>query len=176
MARRPRDDDMQARLEKFIRVRLAALPELDVIRVFYRGEIGQPPLRLWPFFTLYLSGEREATGEDGYRPETGYRFWRYDGYAACDVAYKDAVAMEPDNDRFADSVSYIEAKELAQAMKGSLMDWDPWGQQVTSADGKNVSDSIFMGEINNGITDRGNNNFTNRGTVRFRIYTREVLF
>lgn len=84
----PPGDTVSDRIEIKLRNLLAASSDFDGIKVFYRGEPGFVPVKLYPFVIVFLSEETEASGE-GYNESTGLRYYRYDGYISLEVIHKD---------------------------------------------------------------------------------------
>jgi hypothetical protein len=174
----PVSDTMADRIEEKIRELLKTSTRMDAIKVFYRGEPGFVPVKLFPMVVVFLSEETEATGQEQYTESTGMRYYRYDGYVAIEIVMKDTSGLMPDADRNADVPSYLEAKELTQAAFNAIMSWGgPRGDleqdPIVSFDGKEKSIEMRMDTINNGLARRGDN-VTNRGTLDFHLYTRRL--
>jgi hypothetical protein len=177
----PANDTMQDRLEEKVRNLLLASAELAGLEVFYRGEPGIVPVKLYPFATVFLDTKREATGEEGYGQQTGVTNFRYDGYVAFEVLFKDTTRLVPDADRKANVQSYIDAKTLAEAGFNALWAWGgPMGvlegDPVVSFDTKEASVELRTDNQHNGAADRGNDNANNRSSFEFHIYTRRLDF
>jgi len=175
----PVGDTMGDRIEIYLRSLLASSADLSVVQVFYRGDPGIVPVRLHPFCWVFLSEEREATGESGYAESTGMRHFYYDGELNFEVLFKDSLNVVP-VDRLAEVPSYMQSKELTQAGVQAVMEWGgPTGNleenPVTSFDDKEMTVEFRLGSVRNGLQDRVNN-VTNRGSVDFRVYTRRLTF
>ena len=173
----PPSDTMSDRIEKKIRDLLAGSAGFESIKVFYRGEPGFVPVKLYPFVIVFISEEAEAVGQDGFGESTGLRYYRYDGYVSLEVLFKDTTDLMPDPlTRYADVGSYLKAKELTQAAFNAVLSWGgPSGgldqDPVTSFDGKEATVELRSDAINNGLGRRGDN-VSNRGTFNFHVYTR----
>lgn len=172
----PATDAMQDRIEEKLRNLLIASSEMDPIKVFYRGEPGFVPVKLFPFAIVFLSDENEAIGGEGYEQATGIRYYRYDGYISLEVLAKDTSNLMPDVDRKANVTSYIEAKTLTQAAFNAILAWGgPSGEleadPVISYDTKEQTVELRTDTINNGLSRRGDN-VSNRGSFQFHIFTR----
>jgi hypothetical protein len=172
----PPNDTMQDRIEIKLRDLLAGSSDFDSLKVFYRGEPGFVPVKLYPFAIVFLSEEQEAIGQEGFGESTGLRYYRYDGYVSLEVLHKDTTNLMPDGDRYADVGSYLVAKELTQAAFNALLSWGgPTGEleddPVVSNDGKEATVEFRTDSITNGLGRRGDN-VSNRGTMNFHIYTR----
>lgn len=172
----PPQDTMQDRIEEFLRDLLIGSADFNGIKVFYRGEPGFVPVKLFPFIVVFLSGEEEATGGEGYQESTGLRYYRYDGYISLEVLAKDTSGLMPDVDRKADVPSYLEAKTLTQAAFNAILSWGgPSGKlednPVVSFDTKEQTVELRTDTITNGLARRGDN-VSNRGSFQFHIYTR----
>lgn len=175
----PPQDTMSDRIEKKIRDLLAASSDFDRIKVFYRGEPGFVPVKLYPFIVTFLSEENQAIGQDGFGDSTGMRHFRYDGYVSLEVLFKDTTTLMPDpSSRYADVGSYLEAKELTQAAFNAVLSWGgPSGgleaDPVVSFDGKEKTVELRSDTITNGLGRRGDN-VSNRGRFAFYVYTRRL--
>lgn len=176
----PPGDTMADRIENKIRTLLSSSPDFDEIKVFYRGEPGFVPVKLYPFAVVFLSEENEALGQEGYEEATGLRYYRYDGYISLEVLFKDTTTLMPDIDRHANVGSYLKAKELTQAAFNAILTWggpqahledDP----VISYDTKEETVELRNDTITNGLGRRGDN-VSNRGTFAFHIYTRRITW
>jgi hypothetical protein len=147
-----------------------------VFKVIYRGEPHIVPVKLYPFAIVFLRRQRVARGEDNYGGETGFKYWRYEGYASIEVLYKDTSALLPDSDRKAEVQSYLDSKELTQAVIAAFESWNPDDDPVIrSDDGERTIGEFFSDDISNGIEQRPDN-VSNRGNVTFHLYTRENDF
>lgn len=145
----------------------------SVLKVVYRGEPEVVPVRLYPFAIVFLRRQRVARGEDGYGDETGYRYWRYEGYVSAEVLFKDTAGLLPDANRRADVPSYLDSKELTQAVVQALTSWDPDFQPVLRPDLKESTvGNVWVDDISNGLESRPDN-VSNRGNAAFHLYTRE---
>jgi hypothetical protein len=167
---------MQDRIEERLRNLLIASPFFDEIKVFYRGEPGFVPVKLFPFVIIFLSQETEATNDEGYAESTGIRYYRYDGYISLEVLAKDTSGLMPDADRKADVPSYLLAKNFTQAAFRTILEWGgPEGHleedPVISFDGKERTTELRTDTITNGLSRRGDN-VSNRGSFPFHLYTR----
>lgn len=174
----PVSDTMSDRLEEKLRNLLIASSDFDEIKVFYRGEPGFVPVKLYPFVIVFMSEENEAIGSEGYGESTGMRYYRYDSYVSLEVLFKDTATLMPDADRKANVGSYLKAKELTQGAFNAVLSWGgPQGElendPVISADGKEVSVELRTDAITNGLGRRGDN-VSNRGTFSCHIYTRRL--
>ncbi len=67
----PVTDRMQDRIEEKLRNLMIASSDFDALKVFYRGEPGFVPVKLYPFAVIFLAEELEAIGQEGYEPATG---------------------------------------------------------------------------------------------------------
>jgi len=180
----PPGDTMQDRIEEKLRDLLIASSDFDELKVFYRGEPGFVPVKLYPFAIVFLSEENEAIGSEGYSESTGMRYYRYDGYVTFEVLFKDTTSLMPDEDRKANVGTYLRAKELTQAGFNALVSWggpqgnleqDPvlsFDYEVGGQHGE-ATVELRTDAISNGLGRRGDN-VSNRGTVRFHIYTRRM--
>ena len=177
----PPTDTMADRLENKIRGVLAASADFSGIKVFYRGEPGFVPVKLYPFAVIFLSEETQADATEGYGDSTGLRYFRYDGYVTLEVLFRDTNTLMPDPvTRYADVGSYLEAKELTQAAFNAVLSWGgPQGQleddPVVSQDGKERTVELRSDTITNGLGRRGDN-VSNRGTFNFHIYTERLNY
>jgi len=176
----PPTDTMADRIEKKIRGLLAASPDFNDIKVFYRGEPGFVPVKLYPFIVVFLSEETQADAVEGYGDSTGLRYYRYDGYVSLEVLFRDTNNLMPDAYRYADVGSYLEAKELTQAAFNAVVTWGgPNGQlendPVVSFDGKEHSVELRVDTITNGL-GRRSDNVSNRGNFGFHVYTQRLNY
>lgn len=176
----PPNDTMADRIETKLRDLLAATPEMSVIKVFYRGEPGFVPVKLYPFTVVFLSEETQADSNEGYGDSTGMRYFRYDGYIDLEVLFRDTNQLMPDANRYADVGSYLEAKELTQTARNAVLSWGgPQGQlednPVVSFDGKERTVELRTDTVTNGLGRRGDN-VSNRGTFNFHIYTERLNY
>lgn len=174
----PPSDSMADRVENKIRDLLIASPFFDEVRVFYRGEPGFVPVKLYPFVVVFLSQEAEAVNDEGYVPATGLRYFRYDGYVSLEVLAKDTSGLMPDADRKADVPTYIMSKTLTQAAFRTVLEWGGTSGEldqnpVVSYDTKEQTVELRMDTITNGLSRRGDN-VSNRGSFPFHVYTRRV--
>lgn len=172
----PVTDTMGDRIENKIRDLLKTHPRMDAIKVFYRGEPGFVPVKLFPMAVVFLAEVQEATGQEQYTQSTGLTFYRYDGYVALEVLQKDTSGLMPDANRNADVPSYLQSKELTQAAFNSVVSWGgPSGgldqTPVISFDTKEATLEMRTDPFTNGLARRGDN-VTNRGTFNFHVYTR----
>ena len=172
----PPADTMSDRIEQKIRLLLRTSSDFDSIKVFYRGEPGFVPVKLFPMVVTFLTEQQEATGQDGFGDSTGLRYYRYVGYVALEVLMKDTSGLMPDANREANVPSYLAAKDLTQAAFNAVVSWGgPQGNleqnPVISYDTKEETVELRTGVINNGLARRGDN-VTNRGTLNFTVYTR----
>ena len=148
---------------------------LTSLKVMYRGEPGFVPTRLYPFAVVFLGTEAQATGQDGYGRETGVINYLYTGYVSCEQYFKDVETLEPDANREADIGSYAQARELIQAAREALGAWDAGDDPVTSEDGKERTVELFLDGVRNGIMGRSDN-FSNRGSFDFRVFTAKTVW
>lgn len=174
----PPGDTMADRIENKLRDLLIASAAFNGVPVFYRGEPGFVPVKLFPIVVTFLAEEQEATSQEGYQESTGLRHYRYDGYIALEVIQKDTSGLMPDADRKADVPSYLAAKTLTQAAFNAVLSWGgPQGNleqdPVVSFDGKEQTVELRTDTITNGLARRGDN-VTNRGTLNFHVYTRRI--
>jgi hypothetical protein len=143
---------------------------LTALKVMYKGEPGFVPVHLYPFAAVFLSTEMQAAGQDGYGRETGVISYRYSGYVSCEQYFKDVETLEPNVDREADIGSYRDARQLIQGCWAVLNAWDPKRDAVWSEDTKEQTVELFIDTVRNGIMGR-TDNFSNRGSFDFHIYT-----
>ena len=174
----PPGDTMADRIENKLRDLLLASSDFDECKVFYRGEPGFVPVKLYPFVIVFLREESEAVGQDGYEESTGMRYFRYEGYISLEVLFKDSGTLMPDGNRRADVGTYLRAKELTQAAFNAILSWGgPQGHleddPVTSVDGREATVEFRTDGITNGLGRRGDN-ISNRGTFNFHVYTRRL--
>lgn len=172
----PPADTMSDRIEEKLRDLLLASSDFDELKVFYRGEPGFVPVKLYPFAIVFLSEENEAIGQEGYGESTALRYYRYDGYISLEVLFKDTNTLMPDVDRKANVGTYLRAKELTQAAFNAVLSWGgPQGNleqdPVISADTKEQTVELRTDAITNGLGRRGDN-ISNRGTMNYHVYTR----
>ena len=171
----PVTDTMQDRIEEKLRNLMIASSDFDALKVFYRGEPGFVPVKLYPFAVIFLAEEQEAIGQEGYEPATGLTYYRYDGYVSLEVLFRDTNALMPDSNRKADVGSYLLAKQYTQATFKALMAWGgPQGHleedPVISNDGKEQTVEMVRDSMSNGLGRRGDN-VSNRGNFAFHLYT-----
>lgn len=174
----PVNDTMSDRIEEKIRDLLIGSSDFDALKVFYRGEPGFVPVKLYPFAIIFLQEEAEATGEDGYGEATGLRYFKYEGYVSLEVLFKDTATLMPNAERKADVGTYLRAKELTQGAFNAILSWGgPQGhleeEPVQSVDGREETVELRTGVIRNGLGQRGDN-VSNRGTFPFIVYTRRL--
>lgn len=164
-------------IEERIRDLMLATESLSDLKVWYRGEPGIVPVRLYPFGIVFLRREREARGEEGFGQETGFTYWRYEGYISVEVLFRDTSTLLPDSNRRANVGSYMQSKDFTQIAKTVLTSWDVQGDPVVTADGTERSvNQMFSDDIVNGIESRTPDNVGNRGNVAFHLYVRKNDF
>lgn len=171
-------DVMSDRIEEEVRDRLLARPEWNIVKVVYRGEPGIVPVRLYPFGVVFISGESDAEGADGYTNQTGpVRAIRYDGFITVEVLVPDTTSLAPDEHRKADVASYIVSKRLVQAAKQALQRWgDAVGiidgaEAVVSSDGRERTSAVMVDGVENALTVRPNETVANTATLRWHLYS-----
>lgn len=172
----PVTDTMVDRIEDKIRELVKTHPKMNEMKVFYRGEPGFVPVKLFPMVVVFLSEQEEATGQEQYTESTGLTYYRYNGYVALEVLMKDTSGLMPDADRNADVPSYMESKAFTQAAYNAVKSWGgPSGgldqDPVVSQDTKEATLELRIDPWTNGLARRGDN-VTNRGTFNFHVYTR----
>jgi hypothetical protein len=171
----PVTDSMSDRIEEKVRDLVLSHVGSKDLAVVYRGDPFIVPVKLYPFAFVMLTVEREDARRGR---ETGpATYWSYEGFVNVETLVKDVTGLVPDRTRRADVPSYALTRRLVQAARQSVYEWGgPAGtirdsEQVVSATGKERTIALEVGEIQNGLQERGDN-VSNTGLFRFAVVTR----
>jgi hypothetical protein len=172
-------EDIRPLLEE--KMRTLILDALAELKVFYRGDPGPFLRRDWmPAGMIYTATRRFPLDEEGYGAGTGIESYVYDGYVAIEVVQLDTAGLMPGPDRRADLPSYTDAQRLGTAALAAV--YDGWGfmgdltaDPVTSPSGAEQTQRLAVDDVVMGLADRGENNWSNRASFDFRVFTQRLL-